>query len=121
MPKLGLIGRPAELAKHCVLTSIEGDHIHLSLDISGENLFAKTAEQEIEAALKTYYNKPVHLHINTQRLTEETPAERIGRKQQERQKAAEDLMQNDPFVQELQSRFNAQLVPNSVKPKENSH
>ena len=121
VPKLGLTGRPAELAKHCVLTSIEGDHINLSLDTSGENLLAKTAEQEIEAALKTYYNKPVHLHINTQRLTEETPAERIGRKQQERQKAAEDLMQNDPFVQELQSRFNAQLVPNSVKPKENSH
>ena len=87
------------------------------MDSSGENLLAKSAEQEIETALQTYYNKPISLKINTQRLTEETPAERIERKHQERQKMAEDLMQNDPFVQDLQNRFAAKLVPNSVRPK----
>jgi len=117
VPQLGLTGRTAELAKHCVLTSIDDSKVELSIDTSGENLLAKTAEQEIEVALKAYYNKPLNLQISTQRLTAETPAERVGRKQQERQQSAENLMQNDTFVQDLQQRFNARIVPKSVQPK----
>ena len=117
VPQLGLSGRSSEIVKHCVLTSVADNNIILSIDNSGENLLAKSAEQAIETALQTYYNKPINLKINTQRLTEETPAERIERKHQERQKMAENLMENDPFVKDLQNRFGAKLVPNSVRPK----
>ncbi|RTZ65862.1 MAG: DNA polymerase III subunit gamma/tau [Aquificaceae bacterium] len=117
VPQLGLSGRSAEIVKHCILSSTADNKIVLSMDSSGENLLAKSAEQEIETALQTYYNKSIHLQIKIQRLTKETPAERIERQHQERQKMAEELMQNDSFVQDLQNRFNATLVPNSVKPK----
>lgn len=117
VPQLALTGRSAEIVKHCVLSNHVENNITLAMDSSGENLLSKTALQEIEAALQTYYNKPLNLQIKTQDLTTETPAERIGRQQQERQTLAEDLMQKDSFVQDLQHRFEAKLVPNSVRPK----
>ena len=117
VPKLNLTGRAAELIRHCVLSHLDGADIHLSLDKDGEDLLAKSTQSQIESALAEYYNKPVKLLIDTKHLSTETPAERTARRRQENQQVAEDLMKNDPFVKNLQSRFNAQIVPNSVKPK----
>ena len=117
IPLLNLSGRAAELIKHCVLKSIEDGKIKLSLDKYGEDLLAETTASQIETALSELYNKPIKLLINTQHLNNETPAERNERKNQEHQQQAEDLINNDPFVKDLQTRFNAQVVPNSVKPK----
>ncbi|MCK5812951.1 MAG: DNA polymerase III subunit gamma/tau [Cocleimonas sp.] len=117
VPRLNLTGRAAELITHCILNHREGTTVHLSLDKSGEDLLAKSTQLQIEMALTEYYNKPVKLLIETTKLNTETPAERTSRKRQERQQVAEDLMKNDPFVKDLQNRFNAQIVPNSVKPK----
>jgi len=114
--KLNLTGRAAELIKHCVLNQLEANKIHLILDKNGEDLLAKTTELQIETALSEYYNKPMQLVIDIQRLTEETPATRLARQHQECQHIAEDLIQQDPFVNELQHRFKAQIVPNSIKP-----
>ena len=117
VPQLNLAGRAKELITHCVLNHIKNDHIHLSLDKDGEDLLAKSTQLQIETALTEYYNKPIKLLIDTKHLSNETPAERTDRKRQERQQVAEDLIKNDSFVKDLQSRFNAQIVPNSVKPK----
>ncbi|MCK5917592.1 MAG: DNA polymerase III subunit gamma/tau [Cocleimonas sp.] len=116
VPLLTLSGRAAEVIKHCILNSIKNNQIKLSLDKYGEDLLAETTASQIETALSEYYNKPINLLINTQHLSNETPAERTGRKTLERQQIAEDLINNDPFVKDLQNRFKAQLVPNSVKP-----
>jgi DNA polymerase-3 subunit gamma/tau len=116
-PLLTLSGRAAEVVKHCVLDSVENNQVKLSLDKYGEDLLAKTTASEIESALSEYYKKPINLLINTQHLSDETPAERTNRKKQERQQIAENLINNDPFVKDLQNRFKAQVVPNSIKPK----
>lgn len=116
-PQLNLTGRAAELITHCILNNIQDNQISLSLDKDGEDLLAKTTQLQIETALSEYYNKPMSLLIDTQHLTTETPAERTGRKNQERQQKVENLIKNDPFVIALQNKFEAQLVPNSVKPK----
>jgi DNA polymerase-3 subunit gamma/tau len=117
IPLLALSGRAAEVVKHCILDSIENNQVKLLLDKHGEDLLAKTTALEIEKALGEYYNKPIKLLINIQHLSDETPAERTNRKKQERQQVAENLINNDPFVKDLQNRFKAQVVPNSVKPK----
>ncbi len=121
VPLLNLTGRAAELIKHCILNSIKDGKVKLSLDKYGEDLLAPTTASQIEDALSELYNKPINLLINTQHLNDETPAERTGRKNQERQQQAEDLINNDPFVKDLQNRFKAQLVPNSIKPKGTLH
>jgi DNA polymerase-3 subunit gamma/tau len=117
VPQLNLTGRAAELLKHCILNNIKDNHISLSLDKYGEDLLAKTTQLQIETALSEYYNKPMNLLIDTQHLTAETPAERTGRKNQEHQQRVEDLIKNDPFVTALHNKFEAHLVPNSIKPK----
>ncbi len=117
IPKLNLTGRAAELITHCILNHVKGDNISLSLAQYSEDLLAKSTQLQIETALAEYYNRPVKLKIDTKHLTDETPAERVDRKKQKRQQIAEDLIKNDPFVKDLQSRFNAQIVLNSVKPK----
>ena len=116
VPQLNLFGRAKELITHCILNHIENDHIHLSLDKDGEDLLAKSTQLQIETALSEYYNKSVKLVIDTKHLVSETPAARADRKKQESQRMAENLINNDPFVKDLQSRFDAQIVPNSVKP-----
>jgi DNA polymerase-3 subunit gamma/tau len=116
VPKLNLTGRAAELIKHCILKHIEAHKIYLSLDKDGEDLLAKTTELQIETALSEYYNNPMQLIIDTLRLTEETPAARLARKHQESQQIAENLIEHDLFVNELQQRFKAQIVLNSIKP-----
>jgi DNA polymerase-3 subunit gamma/tau len=116
VPKLTLTGQAAELSKRCILNEIKENKITLLLDKSGEDLLAKTTQLQIETALKAYYNESICLLINVQYLTDETPAERTNRKNQERQETVEALIKNDPFIKELDKKFKAHIVPNSIKP-----
>jgi DNA polymerase-3 subunit gamma/tau len=117
VPKLNLTGLPAELIKHCILHQIKDNQVTLLLDKSGEDLLVSTTQLQIENALKKYYNEAICLLINTQHLTDETPAVRTHRKHQERQQIAEELIKNDPFITALEHKFQAQIVPNSIKLK----
>lgn len=117
VPKLNLTGLPAELIKHCLLHQIKDNKVTLLLDKSGEDLLVSTTQLQIENALKKYYNESICLLINTQHLADETPAERTQRKNKERQKIAEELIKNDPFITALEHKFQAQIVSNSIKPK----
>ncbi len=128
VPNLGLSGRAAELIKHCLLDCQEDGIISLSLDKGSEGLLADSIEQEIKDALCRYYNADYRLVLqiqesqvkntsDTSNSNNETPAQRAHRKTEETQHQAELNIQSDPFVIELQNRFNAQIVPGSIEPK----
>ena len=40
----------------------------------------------------------------------------MTREQQARQRAAEDVVRNDPYVQSLIQQFGAKIVPGSIQP-----
>ncbi len=131
VPELGLSGRAAELIKHCLLDRQEDGIISLSLDKGSEGLLAENIEQEIKDSLCRYYNVDyrLELHVIEPQADElsgstnsgnETPAQRAQRKIEETQQQAEVNIQTDPFVIELQNRFNAQIVPGSIEPKINN-
>ncbi len=46
----------------------------------------------------------------------ETPAAQILRQKQERQKTAEQAIEQDPIVLALKERLDARIVPGSIKP-----
>ena len=128
VPNLGLSGRAAELIKHCLLARQEDGIICLTLDKGSEGLLAENIEQEIKTALCRYYNADYRLELQIQdkqaddvsdssNSGNETPAQRAQRKIEEIQQQAEVNIQSDPFVIELQNRFNAQIVPGSIEPK----
>ncbi|MCL4113369.1 UNVERIFIED_CONTAM: hypothetical protein GTU68_019495 [Idotea baltica] len=125
VPQLNLSGRANELIKHCLLDSHENGIISLQLNKDSEDLLAETTKQEIQTALVNFYGDEIRLDL---RIAEasitadtdnqiETPAQRAERKIIETQQQAEHNIETDPFVRELQSRFNAQIVPGSVKAK----
>ena len=126
VPLLQLSGRANELIKHCLLDSHENGIISLLLNKDSEDLLADTTQQEIQSALVNFYGDKIRLDL---RIAEssitadtekqiETPAQRAERKILETQQQAEHNIETDPFVRELHSRFNAQIVPGSVKAKQ---
>ena len=132
VPNLGLSGRAAELIKHCLLARQEDGIICLTLDKGSEGLLAETIELEIKTALCRYYDADYRLELEIQdTLTDdqldssksdnETPAQRAQRKIEETQQQAEVNIKSDPFVIELQNRFNAQIVPGSIEPKSSNN
>ncbi|HET7866912.1 MAG TPA: hypothetical protein VFL86_21130, partial [Burkholderiaceae bacterium] len=46
----------------------------------------------------------------------DSPARRQAAAQAERQRAAEEAIQGDPFVQAMMRDFGAKIVPGSIKP-----
>jgi DNA polymerase III subunit gamma/tau len=46
----------------------------------------------------------------------DSPAKRNAVAAEKRQRAAEDIILNDPFVQAMQRDFGAKIVPGSIKP-----
>jgi DNA polymerase-3 subunit gamma/tau len=129
VPKLKLSGRAAELIKHCLLEQQESGIISLKLDQSSEGLLADSIHLEIQTALTAYYDDSYKLEItvadavNNEEQTDsniqsrETPAQRSDREKIEIQQLAENNINSDPFVIELQSRFGGQVVTGSVHPK----
>ena len=126
VPQLQLSGRANELIKHCLLDSHENGIISLILNKDSEDLLADTTKHEIQSALVNFYGDEVRLDLRVAESTitadadkqNETPAQRNDRKILETQQHAEHNIETDPFVQELQSRFGAQIVPGSVKAKQ---
>ncbi len=82
-------------------------------------------EQKLAAALSKYFGEPVRLEFlpattsaMTVVVTEElTPARRDARAAEERQRAAEQAIDNDPAVLALREVFGATVKPGSVKPR----
>ncbi len=117
LPQLGLSGMALPLAQHCLLGEMQDQHITLLLDTSGESLRMGMAEQQIQAALVQHFGRDLKLQIVLQALTEETPERRSLRLQREQQIAAEQAIQTDPFVQQLQTAFGAVITVGSIRPR----
>jgi len=137
IPQLKLGGRAAEIVKHCLLAegaNINAGLVTLNLDAANATLLSESVESEISNALSDFYKQSIKLklivsdtHQNTSnneasvdsQVTKivETPAQRTARNIAETQNQAEKNIVSDPFVVELQNRFGAKIVPNSIKPK----
>ena len=49
-------------------------------------------------------------------MVSDSPARRNAQAASARQRAAEDIVHNDPYVQQLVRDFGAKIVPGSIKP-----
>jgi DNA polymerase-3 subunit gamma/tau len=84
------------------------------LRIESESLSQGAARERLQTALQGAGHN-VKLVIEIGRVND-SPAQRNAAVQAQRQKAAEDLIQNDPMVQSLMRDFDAKIVPGSIKP-----
>ncbi len=117
MPQLKLGGMALQLAEHCLLSTLEETTVQLALDPEWVNLQTRYTEEQLTEALCHFLGREVRVILTPVKLEVETPGQYRLRLSKELQTQAEQSMQQDEFVRELQERFGAVLVPGSVKPR----
>ena len=116
---LELTGVARALAMQCSWGDLADGVVTLRLPGQHASLRNKSLEQRIETALAAYIGRGVRLRIVTDETpvaSAETPAGRIEEARRQRQQAAELAIQEDPTVAELQHRFGAEVLPDSIQP-----
>jgi DNA polymerase-3 subunit gamma/tau len=92
------------------------DEGHWMLRVERESLNQPASRERLRAALKAA-GHDVELSVEVGAVTD-SPARRNARAAAERQQAAEQIILNDPFVQDMVRDFGAKIVPGSIKPVE---
>ncbi len=112
---LPLAGLPMAIARHSALVSVSGHDYHFDVDAQQGALFNEGQRQKIEQALQT--------RIPGCRITMvlgvpsgETPEQRRQRLQAEAGSIAQQSIESDLAVRHIISRFNAVVLPNSIRP-----
>jgi DNA polymerase-3 subunit gamma/tau len=90
------------------------DEGHWMLRVERESLNSPTSRERLRAALEAA-GHAVQLSVEVGPVTD-SPAKRNAQAAAERQQAAEQIILNDPFVQQMQRDFGAKIVPGSIKP-----
>lgn len=87
-----------------------------TLRVERESLNQAAAREKLQAALQTHVGDPaLKLVVEVGPVTD-TPARRNGAAAAERQRAAEEMIQNDPLVQDMMRDWGAKIVPGSIRP-----
>jgi DNA polymerase-3 subunit gamma/tau len=85
------------------------------LRVERESLSQPAAREKLQLALQTALaDTELKLTVQVGAVTD-TPARRNSAASAERQRAAEALIQNDPFVQDMIRDWGARIVPGSIK------
>ena len=114
---LGLGGLVKQLAINCIMKKRDGKKIVLQIEAGHSNLINPKAKQRLQQALGEYYNIDAHLDIVvSSQIKNESPAQSMQRETNERQQQAEQSINEDSFTQALKEKFNAEIIPGSVKP-----
>ena len=101
-----------ELALQSQLVARDGDH--WMLRVERESLNQPASRERLRAALSAA-GHAASLSVEVG-VVSDSPARRNAAAAAERQRAAEDIIQNDPFVQSMMRDFGAKIVPGSIKP-----
>ncbi|MFD0669814.1 DNA polymerase III subunit gamma/tau [Ramlibacter sp. MAHUQ-53] len=104
------------LARELALQSqlVARDVDHWLLRVERESLNQDNTRTRLQAALQNA-GHPVKLGVEVGPVTD-SPARRNAHAAAERQKAAEEIIMADPFVQQMMRDFGARIVPGSIKP-----
>jgi DNA polymerase-3 subunit gamma/tau len=93
---------------------IARDEGHWMLRVERESLNQPTSRERLRAALKAA-GHDVALGVEVGPVSD-SPARRNAHAAAQRQQAAEQIILNDPFVQDMVRNFGAKIVPGSIKP-----
>ncbi|WP_287740179.1 DNA polymerase III subunit gamma/tau [Diaphorobacter sp.] len=101
-----------ELALQSQLVARDPDH--WLLRVERESLNQPTARERLRAALEAAgHARQISVEVG---VVIDTPARRNAHAAAERQRVAEEIVHNDPYVQQLMRDFGAKIVPGSIKP-----
>ena len=96
-------------------SSTEGGAIVMHLRVPVDTLLSAGSVEKLAAALTEELGKTIKVTSEIGSVSHTAHAQALA-DQATRQKAAEDSMHGDPFVQTLMREFGATIVPGSIKP-----
>ncbi|AVT12922.1 DNA polymerase III subunit gamma/tau [Paracidovorax avenae] len=101
-----------ELALQSQLVARDADH--WLLRVERESLNQPTARERLRAALEAAgFARQISVEVGA---VIDSPARRNAHVAAERQRRAQEIVENDPYVQALVRDFGARIVPGSIKP-----
>jgi len=113
---LALKGMAAQLAMNSQLMEKTEKLLRLQLDDAHSHLANDTTRVRLEKALQEYFGKSLKLIIEAGTHEDVTPAVQQQHERDERQRAAEDEINNDENVKKLQQAFNARVQNDTIQP-----
>jgi DNA polymerase-3 subunit gamma/tau len=109
-------GMSRQLLQQSELLGIEGNLVKLRVPLKPMTdpvIVARVAE-----ILSKWFDTPVRLSVALGETGDTTAAAKASQVRQQRQSAAADAINSDPFVRELIDGFGATIMPDSIKPLE---
>ena len=117
LDQLNVQGMAQQLAKHCILESFSERQIILCLSQEYKHLQTnRAATEKLQSALTDYFAKPIILKIVLGKTEAATPALLEQQSKQFKQQLASDSIVHDRFVHDAQTKLDAILITESIKP-----
>ncbi len=113
--RLNLKGLTGQFAGHCAVQSWDDTRLVLALDPQQLALRSSTAESKLCKILSETFSG-VKVEIVLGASADDTPQQLRELQKQQKQSSAVDDIHNDPYVHEMQQRFGAEVVDESIKP-----
>jgi hypothetical protein len=113
--KLQLSGITQQLASHTALSEVAGNEIVLSVASEARHLTGKVYSDKLKAALEGALKRRLRLRLESVDTPAETLAVKERRERADAQAQTEAALRSDPFVQDVLSRFDATLKPDTIK------
>ena len=105
---------PRELALQSELVGQEEGH--WTLRVEHQSLQHPASTEKLLLALQSLQESAPRQLVVELGVVSDSLAKRLAAAQNERQRQAQEIIDNDAFVQEMRERWGARIVPGSVKP-----
>jgi DNA polymerase-3 subunit gamma/tau len=116
--RLELDGLTRQLAHQCSLVSHDANHLSLALDGKRKQMLTPRLEQSLQAAIAKEFGAECKLIVKQDgEKASNTPAAKRSALEAQRQARAEQTIADDPHVAALRKTFDAELIPNTIRPE----
>jgi len=112
--KLPITGITRNLLANCLIEKVDEPHLSLLLDAQQSALLNEEHRLRIAESLRDALGSHWQVSLRIAELSQETPAKRRQRLQDERVQSALRDFHADPNVTNLIERFSAQVIPESI-------
>lgn len=113
---LGLTGAAREFARNLRLESTDDKCWRFLVPDTLEQMGSEIVVQSLKSALAARLGYPVRLDLHTAKQPVKSVAAAVERAEVNRMTDAERAIDEDPTVQEIKTKFGAQVVPESIQP-----
>ena len=111
-----LSGIALQLAAQTELKATTGNELVLGVPEAARHLTDKAYADKLKAALEQKLGRRVRLRFEVGDVTDTTLAAQEKRERETARASTEAAFRDDPFVQDILSRFDARVRPDSIKP-----